>query len=623
MNQQNSLLSLLNIPPTITAWNRMEGRPRTEDFDRALKAEVRDPLWMLSRQWQMGEFIGDDAASPVFAKVHLKTTALNKYQPGNSTAQALSSDVPLEVKVEHQAIPFQLMGQNASLDLRVMMGRQWLKLLKGLAFAQVTAQEAKQAYLTQYPIERPDPHDPQDILECAHLDAWQQKVALAGRGLDGYQLYVYLKADANHHAYDQLSLSLEASEQDELDQLAQRFIAWFEKLYYQPLTEGNPSWQANRLEHQFACSAPQGTNEKVLVADEYYHGHLDWYNLDIHPQLEELGEVPGLTDTDLEQSTTLSFIPSVVTFEGMPRTRWWEFEESKTNFGDIKPDTTDLNKLLLLDFALLYANDWFLLPFTLPTGSIANVEGLSVTNVFGERIWVDAAGKGSDEDWQRWNMYSLNIKGTEDIPADLSLVVLPSSPKILEAPPSEQVYLLRDEAANMVWAVEGKVPLLTGKSKAGKEAAEELQTKHQQFVTPEAAPALFENQAKVQYQLVNSVPENWIPFMPVHLPNDIRQVQLQRAAMPRLLKGDTQPPRKIEPRTSLLREGLDQDSKEPYFLYEEEVPRAGIRVQKSFQRTRWYNGQVYTWIGIRKQTGRGEGQSGLAFDRLLAKEKNE
>ena len=29
--------------------------------DRALRAEVRDPLWMLTRQWQMGEFQGDDA----------------------------------------------------------------------------------------------------------------------------------------------------------------------------------------------------------------------------------------------------------------------------------------------------------------------------------------------------------------------------------------------------------------------------------------------------------------------------------------------------------------------------------------------------------------------------------
>ena len=43
-------------------WNRLEGRPRQHDFDRALKAEVRDALWMLTKQWQMGELTGDDAA---------------------------------------------------------------------------------------------------------------------------------------------------------------------------------------------------------------------------------------------------------------------------------------------------------------------------------------------------------------------------------------------------------------------------------------------------------------------------------------------------------------------------------------------------------------------------------
>src|SRR5262249_15704622 len=42
--------------PTITAWNRLEGRPRRDDFSRALKAEVRDAAWMLARQWQIGEF---------------------------------------------------------------------------------------------------------------------------------------------------------------------------------------------------------------------------------------------------------------------------------------------------------------------------------------------------------------------------------------------------------------------------------------------------------------------------------------------------------------------------------------------------------------------------------------
>ena len=50
--------------PIFSTHNRLEGRPRTHNFDRALKAEVRDALWMLTKQWQMGEFKGDDAGTP-------------------------------------------------------------------------------------------------------------------------------------------------------------------------------------------------------------------------------------------------------------------------------------------------------------------------------------------------------------------------------------------------------------------------------------------------------------------------------------------------------------------------------------------------------------------------------
>ena len=74
--------------PGITLWNRLEGRPRATNFERALRAEVRDPLWMLCRQWQVGEFQGDDAGSPVEARVQLATTRLRRYQPGDGAAEA-------------------------------------------------------------------------------------------------------------------------------------------------------------------------------------------------------------------------------------------------------------------------------------------------------------------------------------------------------------------------------------------------------------------------------------------------------------------------------------------------------------------------------------------------------
>src|SRR5438034_6946418 len=96
--------------PSITVWNRLEGRPRTRSFDRALRAEVRDALWMLTKQWQMGEFRGSDAGSPVFAKLHLETTRLTKYRPDDRTARAFRYDEPVELTVERRPVPLTAHG---------------------------------------------------------------------------------------------------------------------------------------------------------------------------------------------------------------------------------------------------------------------------------------------------------------------------------------------------------------------------------------------------------------------------------------------------------------------------------------------------------------------------------
>jgi hypothetical protein len=103
----------------------------------------------------------------------------------------------------------------------------------------------------------------------------------------------------------------------------------------------------------------------------------------------------------------------------------------------------------------------------------------------------------------------------------------------------------------------------------------------------------------------------------VRVHGSARAIELQRAALPRVIDGDPAPPVRVRPRTSLLRSGLDQSNPQPYFLPDEEVPRAGTVVTLSYQRTRWLDGAVRIWVGTRKATGRGEASSGLAFDRLI------
>ena len=389
-------------------------------------------------------------------------------------------------------------------------------------------------------------------------------------------------------------------------------MSWFEALVYQPAEAD--AWVGDRLEYQFAVSAPEGATEKVLVPDEYYHGRLDCHTLDIDDRTAVLGDPPAAAVAPTTDTQVL--LPTPISFDGMPNSRWWAFEDGRTNFGNVTPDTTDLASLLLIEFGLVYANDWFLTPHTLPAGHIQQIEGIAVTNVFGERTWVEAGGRGLDDAWQRWAMFNSSIKGTGRQAADTSLVMLPTAPRVHEGPLLEAVTMIRDEVANMVWGIETTVPLPSGGEQAGARGGH--RDAHLLRAGPGAAagrapvPPPPAGEAKVRYEVMRSVPENWIPFV-ADVPGDVRQIQLQRAAMPRVMDGDTQPPRKVRPRTELLRDGLGVS---PFFVHEEEVPRAGVHVTQRFQRTRWRDGRAWLWLGVRKQTGRGEGSSGLDYDLL-------
>ncbi len=593
--------------PAITRWNRLEGRPRTRQFDRALQAEVRDALWMLTRQWQFGEFHGDDAGSPVAARACIESAQLDRFQAGDGPIENFSLAEPIEAKVERRPVSWLAGAQYLSLDLRLLAGRRWLKMLaQEQAAPGGLSADYRADYLDRYPVDQPNPEKKESAAVCAHREAWQQAAAVAGRAMDGGKLLLHLQQPAGHAAE---GIPADPADRPKLDALAVRFKNWFNQLIYQPAPNGNDAWQPTRLEYQFGCSAPNGQSDLVLRAEEYYQGHLDWYALELQPQRDHLGETPPVQKSP--SLSAQSFLPASIVFEGMPNTRWWEFEDRRTNFGEVRPDTTDLGKLLLVEFGLVYANDWFVLPYTLPVGTLTTVKGISLTNVFGERIWIEPVKDRSEQDWERWSLFSLNPASDK---SQHRLLLLPTVPKTQEGPPFEEIALVRDEMANMVWAIEKRIPLPSGVSKPGAESALEFRDYLQRLIDAAGgpAPAAIPPKAPIRYRVMNEAPENWIPFIPVHLPAADRQIRLQRAALPRFLKGGQPPAEKIRPRTNLVREGLDQ--RRPYFVNEEEVPRAGALVDQSFQRTRWYNGKVFTWIGVRKQTGRGEGSSGLAFD---------
>ncbi len=596
--------------PTVKGWNRLEGRPRTKDFDETLRAEVRDALWMVTRQWQMGEFISDDAGSPAMAKVKVRSTRLHTLQLKDHPVEDYDESLPLEAKIEQQPVPI-------TLDLSLQINRYWSRLiLKAFTNAELS-RDYREDFKLAYPVTLPGTAEHQ-LQVYAHQSVWQWHAATANRCIDGASLMNDIHAQ--NDILQNIIPAPSPSDATKLNELKQTLSQWWQRQYEQP-QQGADAWAASNLEYQANVSATQfnGDDEIVLTADEYHQGHLDWHSFDVHSGTNSLSEQNSSADTE---SIISDFIPTTIEFGGMPNTRWWEFEDRKTYFGDVNADTTDLSKLLLIEFGLIYANDWFLLPFEVPVGSLTQVEGLAITTVFGERIWIDAVEANQSNNWESWSMYRCNMRG-KTFPDERFVFIPPVVDKMLQSDPIEKVNFIRDEMANMVWGIEQRLQLSSGEVYNGYEiASERMNYRLAQNPAPLPVPGE-KNEASIRYELMNNVPENWIPFIPVRLPesgssDDNRQIQLQRAAMLRTLPGIPETP-KIRPQGSILSHNLE----DTYFLYEEEVPRAGAIVTRRYQRARWHDGKVCTWLGHRKYTGRSEGSSGLAFDQIKPVETGE
>ena len=592
------MIRLREIPPAMLGWNRLEGRPRRRNFDRSLRAEVRDPFWFLTRQWQLGEFLANDGGSPALARVEIETTRLDLFAPRTGQTSPIDDQLPLETFVEREPVPLDL-------GLRLRLGQQWLALLDAAA----VTRSYRADYLSSYPISAP-PRDEANAAVHAHREPAQWYAAATGRAMDGGALLEHLRGGGAAAAG---IVGVDPLDAPKLTQAGLDFVVWFEGLYSEAKPGTGFCWSPTYLEYQFRAAAPATAGQDMLIAEEYSGGHLDWYNFEwASPGVLSLLRPIGAPAPVPPARQTLEFIPAPVVFGGMPNARWWEFEDRNIDFGRIDAATTDAAKLLLIEFGLIYSNDWFVIPYPLATGSLARVTGLTITNVFGERFLINAAGSGEDDNWQRWSLYNLSVVG-QGSAARTDLLLPSTTAKVQEGDPLEIVHLVRDEMANMVWGVESRISLPHGGTIEGAEAARATLNYAQSLFPMPPPPPPTPGQARVRYTLATSVPEHFIPFVPVRVDGSNREVQLQRAALLRIIEGRLPHPR-VEPQTALLGTGLSTG--QHYFIHEEEVPRAGRKVIRSFQRTRWRNGRVVLWLGRESRTGRGETSSGLAYDRI-------
>lgn len=642
----NKGLSVLFRIPTATLWNRLEGRPRSEDLGQALRAEVQDPLWMLARQWQLGEFKGEDAGTPIRAKLFAETTSLASLTLGGKPPEAYDAKKPLEFVVERQRFEPDLM-------MSLFIGQAWLRKLEqkagAAAGALIASFKTSEAYGIRAPVQPPEDADTSTVwiapssqteeppsktqqkdLEfltlLTHRRELETRLAAAGRGIDGGKLLVDISKALGDGTLPSAQfvaqgVAVPYSLAKKVDTLASDFKKeWYDKLFLPPSGDEN-AWVPEHLEHNFSLGVSNGDGagtETRLVADQYPGGHLDWYSFDVAGREKStIANAPGPT------KRTKSFVPTPLRFPGMPNVRWWEFEDNRVGFGLTTAAKTDLVKLLLAEFGLVFSNDWFILPFRADVGTLTDTKGIVVTDNFGINTLIEPTAKRHADAGLagQWGMWTLTKR---DAPraVDTRLFLAPAVARSLESKPIEEVVFLRDEMANLVWAVEAIIPDPLGGGRDAQEAGKLLREAIVQAYPEEPKGADWKD-VLLRYQLMGSVPENWIPLVSVRLQGQSASTAFLQGAMPRV--PPLKPPddatdlqklahKVVLPRGTIL---ASDPVNHPNVIHEEELLRGGSLVRRTFQQVRWHDGGTFAWVGRKKKNGRGEGASGLSFDQVI------
>lgn len=562
--------------PSVVGWSRLEPVPATADLEPGLQAPLGDPLWLLARQWQFGELHGDDAGTPVEVRLRGRLAPLDRYLPGHLDSDAATRAVdyatlaaPLEPVVEAETV-------RAGTDrLRVEGGLHFLRLLDEAGLSSL-----RDAYRTQY--------------AAAHAVLG---APVPDGGLLAADLEPLSDQDGNLSGLPPLP-ALDPSDAGTVRPLAERWLRWWRTQIYEP--RRTAAWDASRMEYALAVQADLGEGDRVvLAADEYSGGRLDWYSFHLVPGAS-LGtaNVPApVKDID---TVTLA---ARATYPGMPADRLWQFEDARVFLGRVAAGPTDLARMLLVEFALAFGNDWYVTPVELPAGSVFRLTALTVRDTFGIETPVPPS---VDVEGRRWTMFS-----TAGLAADTDRDVWflpPTLPSTLEADPLEEVALFRDEMANVVWAVERVVAGPTG---------ERVERSHEpgRAALRQQLPGDL-GDAQLVYRLMTPVPDHWIPFVPVPAegsPPSDGTVELLRGAILRFRTDGSSD--LAHPHGVLLRADPTADpAQDRLRLAEEEVPRAGAVIRRLFQLARTPEGGTVLWLGRDKRAGRGEGSSGMRFD---------
>lgn len=594
---------------SVTSWTRLEPQCTNADIGTSSSARVFDPLWMLTRQWQMGEFQAEDAGTPIQARVRATASTLCRRFSGELPKPSATpapvpiaaqpynpAQTPLEVLVERRRMRANDEKDARMLTFAVEAGLHFLRMLETQAMSKY-----RQVFIARLALQ------PLTTVGSPVIDdpSTRYLQSMVGRAPDGRQLATLLRTSGPAQLVADPALNIAVVDRAKVQQAAANWLVWYDSMYSEPGATGDDAWNPPRLEYALSVGAKLSANagDEMTYSASEIDGPIDWSSFDVNSQafLTTAGD-QGFTP--IVEAT----IPAPVTFPGAPAPRFWEMEDARLAYGLVPVGPTDLAQLLMIEYVSSYGNDWFVVPLTLSVGSVTRVESLVVTDTFGVRSLIRPIGDPAipPAHFSLWQSSFRNPNSLSAARVATNRFFLPPTlPRTIDSGPLEDVLFMRDEMANLAWAIERTVE-------------SPIEQPARRYEAPDAVPVEQPVEPAIaslpRYLLSTQVPPNWIPLLPVQIPNPAFPTTAGQI-LSRLKRGAVLQPdgsKKVHNAAGEILGSLGSQ-----LLYDEEVPREGARLTRQRRMARWTDGSTWLWTSYRNQVGQGEGSSQLEFDQVI------
>ncbi|MGE3618843.1 MAG: hypothetical protein AB7L84_00145 [Acidimicrobiia bacterium] len=538
------------IQLTFTTWARLEPNASDPDMSPGLVAEVADPLWFLARQWQLGELQGEDAATPATVHVSAEVGVPNRarFGGGGPVAAYDPTTTPLDLLAEREPAPAGVpvvLAAEASLMLAEELGTG----------------AAATAVLDALRVAFPLPVlTPAETAELAPSSA-ELLVALDGTAFDGVAVVRAQPADVPA-----------AAAGPALDAAIAAVGPWVD-LHLAPTS----AWVPDQLGATVELGIPATGGQVALRAERPAGEQLGWWSFD-------------RTNAALGAGTTVTALAThplpatTVPMAGAPAARYWEMEDAAVDLGAVGVAPSELARLVVLEYLLVYGNDMVVVPLEVPYGCRVAVTKVEVVDNFGGRTVVPTAASLTGGQFRMWSV-------TGD---DGALLVPPLALTTLNGPALEEVLVARDEQANVAWLIES-----LGTDPAGSPV--DLRGLPAPAPPPPSIPDAYGTpRPPWRWKLTDAVPPTWHPLLPTAATD----------GRTRLVAGTVAGVPAAPPRSRLLAELPAQGL--PLAI----VPAEGLRLRRRAEATRWIDGSRHAWIARDRRAGTGDAGSGMVFDTL-------